>query len=204
MKLFLQAGRFFNLIFLAVEVLVLGATIVLAVLWIRYPDRNFDGLALLSGTVLGVLELLRRLVVPEDRNQKLEQLIVALSKSVTQPHAPESKASAPVLTPPVANAITDPVFERIRTVIELREQVIEKMKTLAELKGISTDQEPTAIASQLAIPELFQKALRDFLDYATDFKSESQPMSEWAADHARIVLTTLDMFISNATTVPAP
>lgn len=47
-------------VLLVVEILLLIATLVLAVLWIRQPEGNFEPFTVLCGALLAVLEVVRR------------------------------------------------------------------------------------------------------------------------------------------------
>jgi hypothetical protein len=191
----IKLTRFIKPSFIVAEVLVLAGTLVLAVLWIKHPGGAFDGLALLSTVVLAVLEVLRRLVEPERSNQKLEQSIGELKELLARKPEP----SNPLAPPPIVTPPSNPLLERMQSLMALRATVIDRMNTLAQVKGISTNQQPLDIATQLPIPDTFKKALQEFLIYTTEIRRDSEPMSEWASGLGTIVQNALDMLIHNAT-----
>lgn len=78
----------YNKVFLTIELLIIGAILVLGVLWARNPQGNYEPfITIISGVILAVLEITRRILEARARststkpNQPMRQRTTKETKS---------------------------------------------------------------------------------------------------------------------------
>ena len=198
-------------ILLAVEIAAVLLAAVFAVLWMRKPTGPYEPvtfIALLLGST--VVEIIRR-YLPQQTTAGADTVeIAALTEQAAEllrrlqdgrdrlePASSPSSQTPPQVEDRSAES-QDPLTERIYSLVTIQSGLVERLRKLAQLRGITIDEANPLKTHSVSSP--FDDAVMKILDFATDI-GRKHPIdiqhSDWVDKMAAAVNGYLDHIIEN-------
>jgi ABC-type transporter Mla subunit MlaD len=198
-------------ILLAVEIAAVLLAAVFAVLWMKKPTGPYEPvtfIALLLGST--VVEIIRR-YLPQQTTAGADTVeIAALTEQAAEllrrlqdgrdrlePASSPSSQTPPQVEDRSAES-QDPLTERIYSLVTIQSGLVERLRKLAQLRGITIDEANPLKTHSVSSP--FDDAVMKILDFATDI-GRKHPIdiqhSDWVDKMAAAVNGYLDHIIEN-------
>lgn len=188
-----------------IQLMLLGAGIILAVLWVREPDRHYDAWLGVSVAVLALLEFVKRKVEePHDKEKQKELIEQAMAKGLTtyddakRIAAEQDKLRAAQDARERERPIVDPLVEKYKRIVGFRLSVESKIREYAKLCGIEESAKtPSELLTLLPLDDSWKKGIEYFLKTTDDLGHEAPAMVDWATSNGDVYVRALDLVIGN-------
>ena len=178
--------------------------VVLAILWVREPERHYDAWLGVSVAILAVLEFLKRTVeAPELKAEARDQIASGLRQALETYKEAEKRAAEQERAlaekqrnQPPAPTKQDQEIARFSKIISLRSEVESRLREYARLKGVDdTGKNPSEVLAELNMNEGWKNPLQEFLKHTADLVHEPEPFLDWAAQDGHVYVDVLEILL---------
>jgi len=185
------------------QVVFLLAGVVLAILWVRHPDKHYDAWLGLSVATIPILELVKR-KLDEPREKGVQEGIVtgALQKvlndfeAAKRRGAEQEKSRAAQEAKERERPTTDLRVEKYTAVVTFRTDLESRMQELAKLRGIDPiGKTVSELLASLSMPESWKKGIAGFLKLTDNLAHEPEAMVDWAVTSGPVYIGVLNTLI---------
>lgn len=188
-----------------IQLILLGVGILLAILWVREPDRHYDAWLGVSVAVLALLESAKKKVdEPHDKEKQKELIEKAIANGLTtyddakRIAAEQDRLRATRDAKEHEQPVVDPMREKYKTIIGFRSSVESKIREYAKLRGIEeAGKTPPQVLAFLPLDDSWKKGIEYFLNTTDDLGHEAPEMVDWAVSNGQVYVGALDLVIRN-------